>query len=76
MSILEKLRIVSESHRLYVDRQQALKIELAINLLEDREKWVGLGDKLYNFHANNIFTHVEIPLDQFNYIKSVLEKKS
>jgi hypothetical protein len=72
MSKLEKLRISSNTHRLYITKKEALKIELNINVLEDKNYWRELGDKLYNFHAQDIFSEVEIPEKQFNFIKACL----
>jgi hypothetical protein len=74
MSILEKLRITSNTNRVYITKEEALKIELKINLLEDKNYWRELGDKLYNFHAQNIFSQVEIPEKQFNFIKACLSR--
>ena len=72
MSILEKLRITSNTKRIYITKKEALKVELNINVLEDKNYWRELGDKLYNFHAQDIFSEVEIPEKQFNYIKACL----
>lgn len=74
MSILEKLRITSNTNRIYITKDEALKIELKINLLEDKNYWRELGDKLYNFHAQDIFSEVEITEKQFNFIKVCLSK--
>lgn len=37
-----------------LNRAQALKLELEINHFIDKEYWIKIGDKLYNFHAKDI----------------------
>ena len=35
-------------------KSQALKLELEINLFIDKEYWIKIGDKLYDFHTKDI----------------------
>jgi hypothetical protein len=48
---MDKLTIQNGNKMLHINKSQALKIELKINLLINKNHWREIGDILYNFHA-------------------------
>ena len=73
---MEKLKITCSTDPtkfLLIDKKQALKIELKINMLPDPEYWRKLGDQLYNYHAHEkIKSPVVATPPQLNTFKNIL----
>ena len=61
--------IICQDNILQIPKQDALKIELAINLLPDIDYWKEIGDKLYNFHSNNQIENINVNKKQFIFLK-------
>lgn len=71
---MDKLILENENKTLHINKGQALKIELRINLLLNKNHWRELGDILYNFHALNKKpnTTPQITNEQFNVVQEIL----
>lgn len=71
---MDKLTIQNGNKMLHINKSQALKIELRINLLINKNHWRVLGDVLYNFHALNKKpnTTLQITNEQFNVVQEIL----
>ena len=61
--------IICQDNILQIRKQDALKIELTINLLPDIDYWKDIGDKLYNFHAKNQIENINVNKKQFIFLK-------
>ena len=73
---MDKLTIQNENKMLHINKSQALKIELKINLLINKNHWRELGNVLYNFHALNKKpnTPVQITNEKFNVLQEILTR--
>lgn len=71
---MSKLTIQNENRTLHINKNQALKLELRINLLLNKNHWRKLGDVLYNFHVFNKTpnTPLQINDEKFNIIQEIL----
>jgi hypothetical protein len=71
---MDKLTLQNENKILHINKSQALKLELRINLLLNKNHWIELGDVLYNFHALNKKppTPLQINNEKFNVIREIL----
>lgn len=71
---MDKLTLQNENKTLHINKSQALKLELRINLLLNKNHWRELGDVLYNFHALNKQPNkpLHITNEKFNVIQEIL----
>lgn len=71
---MDKLTFQNENKILHINKSQALKLELRINLLLNKNHWRELGDILYNFHALNKKpnTPLQITNEKFNVLQEIL----
>ena len=71
---MDKLILQNENKILHINKGQALKIELKINLFPKKGDWVILGDILYYFHALNRKPDIPIKIsnEKFNIIQKIL----
>ena len=71
---MEKLTLQNENKTLHINKSQALKLELRINLLLNKNHWRDLGDVLYNFHALNKQPNksFQITNEKFDVIQEIL----
>ena len=73
---MEKLKITCSTDStkfLLIDKKQALKLELEINMLPNPDYWRKLGDQLYDYHAyQKIKSPVVATLPQLNTFKNIL----
>ncbi len=47
-----------------ITKDEALKLELKINLLKNKDYWREIGDKLYDFHAKDINNNIDVTNEQ------------
>ena len=71
---MDKQIITDGTSSMYISKQTALKIELHINKLINRDYWLEIGDSLYNFHAKNIKTTIVVNKTQFNILNDCIIK--
>tara|TARA_Y100000591_G_C21828163_1_gene697921 strand:- start:1504 stop:1743 length:240 start_codon:yes stop_codon:yes gene_type:complete len=57
-----------------ISKQDALKLELEINLYNNKDFWIEIGDQLYNFHSKNINLPIMVENIKFVSILEVLKK--
>lgn len=57
-----------------INKDDALKLELKINLYENTDYWREIGDKLYDFHSKNINKSIEVDNEGFQRILQTLKK--
>jgi len=71
---MDKLILQNENKTLHINKGQALKIELKINLFHKKGDWIILGDILYSFHALNRKPDIPIKIsnEKFNIIQKIL----
>ena len=51
---MEKQIITNSITSVKISKQDALKLELEINLYINKDFWTDIGDKLYDFHTKDI----------------------
>ena len=71
---MDKQIITDGTNSIYISKQTALKIELHINKLINRNYWLEIGDSLYNFHAKNVNTTIVVNKTQFNILNDCIIK--
>ena len=47
-----------------ITKDEALKLELKINLLKNKDYWREIGDELYDFHAKDINNNIDVTNEQ------------
>ena len=57
-----------------ISKDEALKLELKINLLKNKDFWVDIGDKLYDFHSKDINLPIVVENIKFITILQILKK--
>ena len=68
------LNIICEKKNIKINKTQALKLELELNVSEYAKKWIELGDHLYNFHVDKeCKNEIIVSQEQFNFINNILK---
>jgi len=57
-----------------INKDNALKLELEINLHNNRNFWIDVGDQLYDFHSKNINLPIQVDNIKFKSLEAVLKK--
>lgn len=57
-----------------INKTQALKLELEINLFINKEYWIKIGDKLYDFHTKDINDTIIVDNSQMVDLVKLCEK--
>ena len=60
--------------KIILTKDQALKLELEINLYNNKDFWIEIGDQLYNFHSKDINLPIMVENIKFVSILEVLKK--
>lgn len=55
-----------------ITKDEALKLELEINYFKNREEWMPIGDKLYEFHSQNKNNLIVVLPEQMKILKKIL----
>ena len=71
---MEKQIISNGISQIKLNKSQALKLELEINLFINKDFWVDIGDHLYNFHAKDINVSISVENIKFLTILQILKK--
>lgn len=56
-----------------ITKDEALNLELKINLLKNKDYWREIGNKLYDFHAKNINNNINVTNDQNKVMLRILK---
>ena len=67
-----KQKIIFNNDYFLLRKHEALKIELAINLLPDKEYWKEIGDQLYKYHTDGTSNDLEVNHKQYIFLKYLL----
>jgi len=57
---MEKQIITNGINFLTISKNDALKLELKINLYENKDYWREIGNKLYDFHSKDINKSIKV----------------
>jgi len=57
-----------------INKDNALKLELEINLYENKDYWKEIGDYLYDFHSKDINKSIDVDNERFQGILQTLKK--
>ena len=71
---MEKQVITNGICEIELTKDEALKLELEINLYNNRNFWIDVGDQLYEFHSQNINLPIQVDNIKFKSIEAVLKK--
>ena len=71
---MEKQIITNSITSVKISKQDALKLELEINLYINKDFWTDIGDKLYDFHAKDINLPMVVENIKFLTILKILKK--
>ncbi len=71
---MDKQIITNGISSIKISKQDALKLELEINLYINKDFWVDIGDKLYDFHAKDINHTIIVENIKFITILQTLKK--
>jgi len=71
---MEKQKITNGISEIEITKDEALKLELEINLHNNRNFWIDVGDQLYEFHSKNINLPIQVDNIKFKSIEAVLKK--
>lgn len=71
---MDKQIITNSISSIKILKQDALKLELEINLYNNKDFWIEIGDKLYDFHSRDINTPIVVENIKFKSILEVLKK--
>ena len=71
---MEKQIITNSISSIKISKQNALKLELEINLYKNKDFWVDIGDKLYDFHSKDINLPIVVENIKFITILQILKK--
>tara|TARA_B100000073_G_C23562851_1_gene504834 strand:+ start:537 stop:776 length:240 start_codon:yes stop_codon:yes gene_type:complete len=71
---MDKQIISNGIAKIRLTKDQALKLELEINLYINKDFWTDIGDKLYDFHAKDINLPIVVENIKFKSILEVLKK--
>ena len=72
--IMVKQIITNGISEIQLTKDEALKLELEINLYNNRNFWIDVGDQLYEFHSQNINLPIQVDNIKFKSIEAVLKK--
>jgi hypothetical protein len=72
---MNNLIITNGINLININKDDALKLELKINLYENTDYWREIGDKLYDFHSKNINKSIEVDNERFQGILQTLNYK-
>jgi hypothetical protein len=77
MSLLKVGNISNSDQYFYIDRDNAIKLELAFNQTEKGKEWTLLGDILYNFGVDKeVELNWKINKVQFDYLRNLANEKN
>lgn len=71
---MDKQIISNGISKVTLTKDQALKLELEINLYNNKDFWIEIGDQLYNFHSKDINLPIMVENIKFVSILEVLKK--
>ena len=71
---MDKQIISNGISKVTLTKDQALKLELEINLYDNKDFWIEIGDQLYNFHSKDINLPIMVENIKFVSILEVLKK--
>tara|TARA_B100000282_G_C31603491_1_gene431241 strand:+ start:216 stop:455 length:240 start_codon:yes stop_codon:yes gene_type:complete len=71
---MDKQIISNGIGKIILTKDQALKLELEINLYNNKDFWIEIGDQLYNFHSRDINLPIMVENIKFKSILEVLKK--
>ena len=71
---MDKQIISNGISKITLTKDQALKLELEINLYNNKDFWIEIGDQLYNFHSKDINLPIMVENIKFVSILEVLKK--
>lgn len=71
---MDKQIITNSISSVKISKQDALKLELEINLYNNKDFWIEIGDKLYDFHAKDINLPIVVENIKFITILNILKK--
>jgi|TARA_B100000780_G_C20975521_1_gene389609 hypothetical protein len=71
---MEKQIITNGINLIDINKDDALRLELEINLYENKDYWREIGDKLYDFHSKDVNKSIEVNLEKFQRILQTLKK--
>ena len=57
-----------------INKKEALKLELEINHFIDKQYWIKIGDKLYDFHTKDINDTIIVDNSQMVSIVTLCDK--
>lgn len=70
---MSKQTIINGVDTFTITKDDALKLELKINLLKNKDYWREIGDKLYDFHAKNINNDIDVTNEQNRIMLRILK---
>ena len=71
---MDKQIISNGIGKITLTKDQSLKLELEINLYDNKDFWIEIGDKLYDFHSKNINVPIMVENIKFVSILEILKK--
>ena len=71
---MEKQIITNGINFVTINKNDALKLELKINLYENKDYWREIGNKLYDFHSKDINKSITVENIRFHGILQTLKK--
>ena len=71
---MEKQIITNGINFVTINKNDALKLELKINLYENKDYWREIGNKLYDFHSKDINKSITVENIGFQGILQTLKK--
>ena len=66
----------SEKNQISLNKNQALQMELALNLSTYAKTWSDIGDKLYNFSTGNMDDNIIVTDQQYQVLLKLLKNKT
>lgn len=68
---MEKQTITNGIDLITITKDDALKLELKINLYENKDYWREIGDKLYDFHSKDINKSINLDNIRFQILQTL-----
>lgn len=75
MSLLKIINLDNSDQYFYIDKNNALKLEIAFNISEKGKEWKELGDTLYNFSINENLKQFKINSKKFHFLRNLANEK-
>ena len=76
MTLLKISNLNNTDQYFYIDKDNALKLEVAFNLTEKGKDWSELGDILYNFSIDKKVEYdFKINQEQFHFLRNLANEK-